>query len=400
MRGLSVIIATCAIQTLTSMAVLVLPAVATTAGAALDLDPVLIGVQVSLLYATAMFAVLASGTFVRRYGACRTSQIGLLLAVAGCCAASLPSAWAIAAGSVLLGAAYGLPSPAASHLLQRFTDSRRRNLIFSVKQAGVPAGGILAGLIGPPLATSLSWQAPLLLTAILTLLLAALLERKRQQWDDDRRSSDSGLSLPLHSLSFLARNAALRAMAITGLLLAGVQLCLVAFLVVAFVDELGYGAVAAGAMLAFLQATSVAGRIGWGWLADRLGDGLAVLIVIAVLLAGSLLLATGFDMSTPAAVVIAVFVVISATAVAWNGIFMAELAHMSGPDRVGEVTGSVMFFTYLGVVIGPAGFTLILPAFGGVLPAYLVLAAASLAACGLLVAAKAAVGKERALSTR
>jgi MFS family permease len=388
--GLAVIVATFGIQALVSMAALVLPAIATIAGAALGLDPVLIGIQVSILYAAAMLAVLASSAFIRRYGACRTSQVALVLIVAGCCAASVPSLWAIAAGSLLLGIAYGLPNPAASHLLHRFTDVRRRNLVFSLKQAGVPAGGVLAGLLGPVLAHSISWQAPLLLAAVLALSLSALLQRVRADWDDDRDGSFAAIWLPLHGLSALVRNAALRFMALTGLLLAAVQLCLVAFLVVAFVEELGYGAVAAGAVLAALQAVSVFGRIGWGWIADRIGNGLAVLIFICAILAVSFLAASSFGLTTPAALVISTFVVISSTAVGWNGIFMAELAQMSGPTRVGEITGSAMFFTFLGVVIGPAAFTMIQPAFGGILPSYLLLAAASLLACGLTVAANAA----------
>jgi MFS family permease len=386
--GLAVIFATFGVQTLASMAALVLPAIATTAGAALGLDPVLIGIQVSILYATAMLAALTSSAVIRRFGACRTSQVALFLVVAGCCAASLPSIWAVGAGSLLLGLAYGLPNPAASHLLQRFTDVRRRNLIYSFKQAGVPAGGVLAGLLAPTLASTFFWQAPLLLAAVLALGLAALLQPARASWDDDRDASRAAFRLPLNGLTSLLRNASLRFMALTGLLLAAVQLCLVAFLVVALVEELGYGAIAAGAMLAFLQAVSVCGRIGWGWIADRIGDGLAVLIFLCLVLAGSFFAASTFSLTTPSALVIALFIVISSTAVGWNGIFLAEIAQASGPGRVGEITGSAMFFTYLGVVVGPAAFTLIQPVFGGILPAYVVLALASLAACAMLVAAR------------
>ena len=386
--GLAVVAATFGVQTLTSMAALVLPAIATTAGAELGLDPVLIGVQVSILYAAAMLAALTSSTIIRRHGGCRTSQLALFLTIAGCCAASLPSIWAVAGGSLLLGIAYGLPNPAASHLLQRFTDVRRRNLIFSVKQAGVPAGGVLAGLLAPVLASTFFWQAPLLLAAFLALCLSALLQLARERWDDDRDASGAALLLPLHGLTSIARNASLRFMALTGLLLAAVQLCLVAFLVVAMVDELGYGAIAAGAMLAFLQAVSVCGRIGWGWIADRIGDGLAVLIFLCLVLAGSFFVASNFGLTTPSALVIPLFIIISSTAVGWNGIFLAEIAQVSGPERVGEITGGAMFFTYLGVVIGPAAFTMIQPIFGGILQAYLTLAVASLAACALLVAAR------------
>jgi MFS family permease len=384
--------ATFSVQTLVSMAALVLPAIAPIAGARLGVDPVLIGLQVSLLYCAAMIAVLMSSTVVRRHGACRTSQAALLFVVAGCAAASIPSVWSVAFGSLLMGLAYGLPNPAAAHLLTRFTDVRRRNLIFSFKQAGVPAGGVLAGLIAPPLAEAVTWQAPLLLTAGLALCLAIGLQAVQPHWDDDRAGTGRTYALPLLALRNFLRDKALRSIALSGLLLAGLQLCFVAFMVVALVGELGVSVIAAGIMLAVLQAVSVLGRVGWGWIADRVGDGLAVLVFISAFLAVSFLVASTFDATTSFAIVLATFILISCTAVGWNGIYMAALAHASGPLRAGEVTGIAMFFTFLGVVLGPSAFSLTLPSFGGVLPAYLTLAMASLAACALLIVARRAFG--------
>jgi hypothetical protein len=43
----------------------------------------------------------------------------------------------------------GPPSSAGMDVLQRFAPPRHRNLLFSVKQAGVPLGGVLAGLLMP-----------------------------------------------------------------------------------------------------------------------------------------------------------------------------------------------------------------------------------------------------------
>lgn len=380
------------VQTLVSMAALVLPAIATIVGARLGIDPLLIGFQVGLLYSAAMVSVLMSSAVVQRYGACRTSQAALLFVVAGCVAASIPLLWTVAAGSLLLGLAYGLPSPAAAHLLARFTDVRRRNLIFSFKQAGVPAGGVLAGLIAPPLAEAIAWQAPLLLTAALALCLATALQAVRGSWDDDRTDTGPAYTLPGRSLADFLRDRALRCVALSGLLLAGVQLCFIAFMVVALVGELGLSVIVAGVMLAVLQAVSVVGRVGWGWIADRIGDGLGVLVLIGAILAVSFLVASRFNAATPLAIVLPAFLVISVTAVGWNGVYVAELAHASGARRAGEITGIAMFFTYLGVVVGPTAFTLVLQVFGGVLPAYLVLAAASLGACVLLFEARRAFG--------
>jgi hypothetical protein len=49
-----------------------------------------------------------------------------------------------------------------------------------------------------------------------------------------------------------------------------------------------------------------------------------------------------------------------ATAVGWNGVFLAEVAHLAPAGRISEATGGCLFFTFLGVVVTP-------PAFNGVL---------------------------------
>ena len=46
--------------------------------------------------------------------------------------------------SVLIGLSNGTANPAGSEVLQRFTPPAHRNFVFSIKQAGVPLGGVIA----------------------------------------------------------------------------------------------------------------------------------------------------------------------------------------------------------------------------------------------------------------
>jgi hypothetical protein len=52
-------------------------------------------------------------------------------------------------GTLLIGVSIGPPSSAGMDVVQRFAPPRHRNLLFSVKQAGVPLGGVIAGLLLP-----------------------------------------------------------------------------------------------------------------------------------------------------------------------------------------------------------------------------------------------------------
>src|SRR3546814_20951510 len=98
-----------------------------------------------------MASSLLAGGFVRRFGAIRASQIGLLLCAAGVAISVLPSPISMAIGAVLIGRGYGPITPASSHLLARSTPAHRLSFVFSVKQTGVTLGGVLAGLIVPGL---------------------------------------------------------------------------------------------------------------------------------------------------------------------------------------------------------------------------------------------------------
>ena len=56
----------------------------------------------------------------------------------------------------------------------------------SLRQIGVPLGGVLAALILPPLSLAIGWRGALLAELGPVLVLIALMERPRQRWDADR----------------------------------------------------------------------------------------------------------------------------------------------------------------------------------------------------------------------
>jgi MFS family permease len=142
---LTVITVTTLVQVVTVMAGNSMVVIAPALGNLLQVDPALIGFQVSFVYGGAMFAVIYGGRLVQRFGACRTQQICVGMSAIGALLAMVPNLWLLPVASILMGVGTGPATPAASHLLNRFTDPANRNLIFSLKQTGVPLGGMLAG---------------------------------------------------------------------------------------------------------------------------------------------------------------------------------------------------------------------------------------------------------------
>ena len=50
---------------------------------------------------------------------------------------------------------------------------------------------------------------------------------------------------------------------------------------------------------------------------------------------------------------------------AWNGVYLAEVSRCVPPQSVGTATGGITVFTFLGVLVGPAAFSVAVALSGG-----------------------------------
>ncbi len=360
------LIAMLAVQVVISAAGLAGPVLAPIAARDLGLDPALVGFFVSMIYGVAAVAGLASGGLIARWGAMRVSQACLVFAAiaAGLIALGRPAS--VAAGAFLMGVAYGPATPASSHILARVTPREWMNLVFSAKQTGVPLGNALAGAAIPSLAVALGWRSALLAVALVCLGLAAIMQPVRGRFDDERNTH-----LPLLAWAqlvgpfrFVWRDPGLRRLAVSSFAYSGMQVTLSAFLVTYLNQALGLSVVAAGLMLSAAQAAGVAGRVLWGWVADRFADPRRVLGGLGLGMTAFAVLAGLFTPAWPQLAMLATCVCFGGTAVAWNGVFLAQVARLSPSGRAGEVTGGTSFLTFGGVMAMPAIFSLILAATG------------------------------------
>lgn len=351
-----VVAATLVAQAAVSMGTLTLPAIAPRYAAVIGVDPSTIGYQISIVYAGAMFSAAFGGNAVRALGACRTTQVALSAVAAGMLLVMVPSLAVLFPASVLIGLGYGLANPAASHLLVRYTPAQGRNLIFSIKQTGVPLGGILAALAGPAMTGAFGWRSALLLVAMLGLAMTVLLQVPRKQWDDDRAPTTQFRGKLFGGVALIWRAPPLRYLSLAALCFGGVQLCVMAFTVTLLVAEAHYSLVQAGFMLSLVQLSGAFGRIFWGWAADRLRSSMGVLLVLGGIMTLATLALMKLDASWSAAWTTVVLLALGATAIGWNGVFLAEVAHVAPRDQASAATGGALFFTFGGVLIGPSIF--------------------------------------------
>lgn len=369
-----VLSATVLVQALNTWAMLAIAAMAPLVADGLGVAAVLVGYQISAMYLCAALMSVPAGAWVARLGATRVSQLSLAAAAAGVGLAATGAIWAVLAASMLIGVGYGLVNPASSQLLFARTTPRDRSLVFSIKQTGVPLGGILAGLVTPAVALVLGWQAALWALVPPLLAAALVLEPARRGWDRGAGAATGRAPSAAEGAREVWHHPALRRLCGVSFLFAGVQVCLVGFVVAFAMDDLGFGAVLAGALLATVQAAGAGARLGWGWMADRVQDNPAIMATAGAM---SALGGVGFFVlgpDSPTALVFVLAALFGAGAVGWNGVFLAEVARLARPGRIGAVTGIAGMATFSGVVVLPALFALAQPALGSYAAGYLALA--------------------------
>jgi predicted MFS family arabinose efflux permease len=296
----------------------------------------------------------------------------------------------MALASAVIGLGYGVITPSSSHLLARFTSVTNRNLVFSIKQAGVPAGALLAAAALPPLAVAAGWRTSLMVLAAATAMLAVGLQFRREQLDDDRDPHAKLIDQPIAGVAAVWKHAALRPFSIAGGCFSAVQVCLSTFTVVLFVEEIGFGLVAAGLVLAASQVGGVAGRVFWGWLADRLRDCNLALTILTLVMTLACALVIPVSAAWPMILIYALFFILGSTSSGWNGAFLAEVACLSPRHTVSATTGASLLFVNSGSIVGASVFTNVYALTGAYAWAFGFLMVPSAAGLACLLAARRA----------
>ncbi len=345
--------ATLLIQVLVSMTAVTVPIFAPMAAADVGISATSVGLFVGLIYIASMFSSMWSPDFISRYGAMRVSQISMLFCAIGLALTATASIPMLGASALILGLGYGPVTPASSHILSRSTPPGLMSFVFSIKQTGVTLGGAIAGALVPVLVVATNWKITAVLVAALCGVGAILAQSIREEIDADRHKTVRSSRSLVAPLKLVIDHKPLLRLAMVSFSYAGMQLCLITYLVVYLTQNIGMALISAGITLSIAQISGTAGRLLWGIVADRLLKPPIVLGLVGVLMSLGAIATACFSKDWPNFAIWAVIIVYGASAIGWNGVFLAEGARLAPDGQAGTATGGLLFFTYLGVVAGP-----------------------------------------------
>jgi MFS family permease len=385
----SILLSMLFVQALVVVASLGVAVIAPILGPEVGLLPAFASFYATSVYCAAAVGVLPAPLLVARYGALRVSQVTLLLAAAGLIALTIFPVAGLALSGVAIGLAYGPNNPASSHLLAKHTPPHLRARIFSLKQTSVPLGGVAAGLAIPFITENMGWRAALLAAAAGCLLVAIAIQPLRRRLDGDRNPIAPIFSRALlDPLRMISRGGPLRVLAVGSAAFCALQFTFTAMFVTFLSERAALPLQSAGQALAFGTGASLLARPFWGWLADRFTSAFVLALVGLVMGSASIFVALITpDWSFPA--IIGLSCIIGATAIGWNGVYLAEVARVCGPKDVARATSGTMFVTFLGALSGPLIYGLLARMSGSLALGFVILGAvASTAGVMFLVRAR------------
>ena len=348
-------------------------------------NPTIVALYPVVVYVTAFLISFHIPELLFRMGGMGLSLASVLIGGAGLLLLLPPYAAAAVSASVAIGCGTAAMNPASSQILGPRTTARTAGLVMSIKQTGVPLGGVMAGALVPILAFHSGWRMAAVELATIGSSLAIILLPSVNWLNGTVRAARPAAFRPLDPVRHLLALPGMPTLLFASLTFNGMQLCLRSFFVVYLVTDQRLDLVTAGVAFSVSQTAGMIGQVGWAALSDRLLSVHAVMAIIGILMSAAALSTASMTPYWPLGAIYVVAAVYGVSAAGYLPVLLGEVAKRSSPGQVGALTSGAQLFPLSGSILGPL-------AFGGMaavagLPAAFVLAAASTLAGTALLAA-------------
>jgi len=307
----------------------------------------------------AVWFFAANSAILPSLGSLRALILGCVLASLAAVTFALEIGWLGFVAAVLVGFGYAISAPAGSIILAANTPKRIWGTLFSVRMAGVPAGGAFAGLAAAVMVGQYDWRLSLAVLVFPSFLSIIFLRFVSAEINVPGRKNPFSVAsvfnpkLFLTPFQVLARVPNLATITFSSVGFAAVQGSLFTFFTTYLTDALGFTLALAGTLYAAVQLSSFLGRIIMGFVADLFGSTKTLLAILGICSPFGLLIITSLDIDEPLWVLFFKCSLIGSMIASWNGLFLAEVTRVAGTGDVGESTAASTFFTFISYMSAP-----------------------------------------------
>jgi MFS transporter, ACS family, hexuronate transporter len=354
-----------------------------------------VGLFLPAIYLGGVLMSLPAGWFTDRFGARLTLAAGQGLTGALVALAAEVNRLPLMLLCLFVGGlGWAVVNPATGRaILQRFPP-RERGFAMGIKQTGLTLGGIAGSLTLPAVGLAWGWRVAMTAAACASLVaaVAGVVFMPR-----DRTHGSAGAAEPARfaELGRFLGNRSLLVLLASGLALGMAQASVLAYLALFARERLDLSVIAAGGLLALVQAGGTGSRLAWGIISDRVfGGRRRPCVIINSVIGGATYLVFASAVALPLPAIGAIAFVAGAGAFGWVGLFLALAAEVGGPRYAGLLTGVAVSFAWSGVLLGPPLFGALLQATGSYGVPWLVLALLAFGAAVALAAIPPLVKRE------
>lgn len=311
----------------------------------LEISRATLGALTTAFFAAAALCSPIAGPLVDRLGGHRLLvALFVITGIAFAWIATAPSLWWMLPALGLAGAGCAAINPVTNQLIATRIEPGRQGIITGVKQSGVQAGAVIAGVGLPPLALAIGWRGAMAVVAFASFAALATTRVARAPRVPGSVPDGAGTSGPLTAfVAWLAAYAFLMGAGMSGF---------AAYLPLYAVEALDYGVTTAGFAAALVGLVGVIARVLWARHAESLACPERPLAVMALLAA----CAQGLLWSAPAAgtwLLWPAVVGLGASAGAWNAVAMLAIVRHFQLVGTGRASGVVLTGFHTGLTVAP-----------------------------------------------
>lgn len=260
---------------------------------------------------------------------------------------------------IFAGFSYGASHPATNRGVNYWFDKKSRGTAMGIKQMGITLGSASAALLLLPLAVQFNWQTALVIASSFLLIVGLIFyfryyESLKSIQVEEEKVQFSTFTLFAHKKLMM--------ITISAMLLSGSQAILNTFIVLYAYNALGISLVLSGVLLGIAEFGGALGRIGWGWLSDKVfsGQRITILLIISLLVAVQSLITSLLPEGISFYIVAVVIFIFGLGASGFNGIWMNATSETVPPSYSGRATGISITISSWGAILFPPLFGVII----------------------------------------
>ncbi|MCU5473178.1 MFS transporter [Bacillus paranthracis] len=260
---------------------------------------------------------------------------------------------------LLIGMFYSVSQPGGSKVILKWFPKENRGLAMGIRQAGIPIGGALAGVLIPFLTVQYNMTYAINSIACICIIGGVLffVFYKEPYVQEEARKGHNKISFWME-LKVVICKKELYPIYITGICMISLQMVLVGHFMKFLAGEQSITSIVAGTVFSVMFFSGMIGRIALATISDVLYKGnRRIPLFIAVCASIGLMLLLVMNIHTiTSGVLYSVSALLGFFSIGWFSLFIAEVAELASEESVGITVSVALTLNQIAIIVAPVLF--------------------------------------------